>query len=308
MKISVVSPVYLGENMLDDLVNQIDSALSGIADQYEVILVEDASPDASWVRICELCSQKPFVKGIKLSRNFGQHSAVLAGVGQSSGDVIVLLDCDLQDNPEHIVTLLKEFQKGNDIVFTRRIDRKHSFFKYFTAKIYNAVFSLLSDSSYDLDVGSLVLFSKQVQIEFLKLKERDTLYIQGLKWLGFKHTYVYVEHGERHSGKSSYTLSKLFNLAIQGWISNSEKLLFISIKIGLLFTLFSILSIIFIVFNYFTNGYQNGWPSLISSILLSTGLILTSLGVLGIYVGKIINEVRGRPRFVIENKINFNEE
>ena len=129
-----------------------------------------------------------------------------------------------------------------------------------------------------------------------------------MKWLGFKHTYVSVEHRERHSGASSYTLPKLINLAIQGWVSNSEKLLYLSIKLGLLFSSMSVLAIIIIVLNYFKHGYQNGWPSLISAILLSTGLILTSLGIIGIYIGKIITEARDRPKYVIDKKINLKYE
>jgi len=306
--ISIISPVYQAEEILEELVKKITISLNEITADFEIILVEDSSDDNSWNKIIEICSNNPFVKGIKLSRNFGQHNAVSAGLEYANGDVIVLMDCDLQDDPKHIEKLIKDYKKGNEIVFTQRIARKHSFFKRLTAKTYNGIFNILSDKNYDLNVGSLVLFSEKVKNEFIKLKEHDKLYIQGLKWLGFEHSYVNVEHRARHSGVSSYTLPKLINLAIQGWISNSEKLLYLSIKVGLLFTAMSIGAIFLIILNYFKEGYQSGWPSLISTILLSTGLILTSLGVLGIYIGKIINEVRNRPRYVIDKKINFKNE
>ena len=308
MKISVVSPVYMAENIIEELVKRVSDELKLLTSDFEIILVDDCGPDDSWNEIQKQCKLNSYVKGIKLSRNFGQHNAVSAGLEFAEGNIIVLMDCDLQDDPKHIKTLLEYYKKGNEIVFTKRIARKHNFIKNVTAKIYNAIFNILSDKNYDLKVGSLVIFSEKVKNEFINLKERDKLYIQGLKWLGFKHTYVFVEHRERYSGSSSYTLPKLINLAIQGWVSNSEKLLYLSIKLGFLFSSISVLTIIIIVSNYLKHGYQNGWPSLISAILLSTGLILISLGIIGIYIGKIVNETRDRPRYIIDEKINLKYE
>ena len=308
MKISVVSPVYMAENIIEELVKMVSDELKLLTSDFEIILVDDCGPDGSWNEIQKQCKLNSYVKGIKLSRNFGQHNAVSAGLEFAEGNIIVLMDCDLQDDPKHIKSLLEYYEKGNEIVFTKRIGRKHNLFKNITAKIYNAIFNILSDKNYDLNVGSLVIFSERVKNEFINLKEHDKLYIQGLKWLGFKHTYVSVEHRERHSGASSYTLPKLINLAIQGWVSNSEKLLYLSITLGLLFSSMSVLAIIIIVLNYFKYGYQNGWPSLIIAILLSTGLILTSLGIIGIYIGKIITEARDRPKYVIDKKINLKYE
>lgn len=305
MKISIVSPVYQAENIIAELVKRVSVELKELTDDFEIILVNDNSPDNSWSIIKEQCVQFSYVYGIKLSRNFGQHNAISAGVNFASGDVIILMDCDLQDDPQHIQLLIEEYNNGNEIVFTKRVNRKHNFFKYFTAKLYNMLFHLVADRSFDLNVGSLVLFSKKVQTEFLKLKESDKLYIQALKWLGFQHTYIYVEHRSRFEGKSSYKYKDLVQLAIQGWISNSEKLLYLSIKIGILFTFIALIAITLIIYNYFIQSFQPGWPSLISTILLSTGLILTSLGVLGIYIGKILNEVRNRPQYVIEDVLNI---
>jgi dolichol-phosphate mannosyltransferase len=235
MKISVVSPVYMAENIIEELVKRLSDELKLLTSDFEIILVDDCGPDDSWNEIQKQCKLNSYVKGIKLSRNFGQHNAVSAGLEFAKGNIIVLMDCDLQDDPRHIKTLLEYYEKGNEIVFTKRIARKHNFFKNVSAKIYNAIFNILSDKNFDLKVGSLVIFSEKVKNEYINLKEHDKLYIQGLKWLGFKHTYVSVEHRERHSGASSYTLPKLINIAIQGWVSNSEKLLHLSIKIGFFF-------------------------------------------------------------------------
>lgn len=295
----------MAENIVEELVSRVSKEVAKLSSTFEIVLVEDFSPDNSWEKIEELCKKYPFVKGVKLSRNFGQHNAIRAGVSEARGDVIVLMDCDLQDDPGHIKLLVEQFQNGNDIVYTKRIKRKHSFFKYITAKIYNSLFNILADKNFDLNVGSLVLFSKKVRNQFLKLTEHESLYIQSLKWLGFKHVFIPVEHRERFEGESSYKLKDLIRLAIQGWVSNSEKLLYISIKLGFLFTIISIAVILYVIYKSFTVGYDAGWPSLISVILLSTGMILISLGVLGIYIGKIFNEVKNRPLFIIDKTINL---
>lgn len=307
MKISVVSPVYMAENIIEELVKRLSDELKLLTSDFEIILVDDCGPDDSWNEIQKQCKLNSYVKGIKLSRNFGQHNAVSAGLEFAKGNIIVLMDCDLQDDPRHIKTLLEYYEKGNEIVFTKRIARKHNFFKNVSAKIYNAIFNILSDKNFDLKVGSLVIFSEKVKNEYINLKEHDKLYIQGLKWLGFKHTYVSVEHRERHSGASSYTLPKLINIAIQGWVSNSEKLLHLSIKIGFFFAFTSIIIVGYIIYNSFSSGYAVGWPSLISIILLSTGMVLICLGILGVYIGKIFKETQNRPLFIIKDKINLNE-
>ncbi|MEO8210109.1 MAG: glycosyltransferase family 2 protein [bacterium] len=303
--ISVVSPVYKAENIVDELVKRITEEVSKITDNYEVILVDDGSADNSWNKIKENCLKNKNVKGIKLSRNFGQHFAITAGLKEATGDSIVIMDCDLQDDPCHIKTLFDEFEKGYDVVFTRRIARKHSFFKLITAKIYNSLFTLFSDKNYDLAVGSLTMISSRVKNEFVKLKDQDRLYIQLIKWVGFKSTYVPVEHRERYEGKSTYSISRLFVTAIQGWTSYSDKLLRISIYSGLVISFFSLLVGIYIVVSYFLKSFQPGWPSLIVAILFSTGLILMSIGVTGIYIGKIFEQTKDRPLFIIDKKINL---
>jgi len=303
--ISVVSPVYKAGKIVDELVKRISEEVSKITDKYEIILVEDCGGDNSWEKIQENCSKDKRVKGIKLSRNFGQHYAITAGMKESTGDIVVIMDCDLQDDPAHISTLLGEFNKGYEVVFTKRVGRKHSFFKMISAKIYNSLFRLFSDKNYDLNVGSLTMISARVKNEFIKLKDQDRLYIQLLKWIGFKSTYVPVEHRERFEGNSTYTMSRLFITAIQGWTSYSDKLLRISIYSGLIISFVSLLIGIYIVIIYFLKSFQPGWPSLIVAILFSTGLILMSIGVTGIYIGKIFEQTKERPLFIVDKKINL---
>lgn len=304
-KISVVSPVYKAGKIVDELVKRVSEEVSKLSDKYEIILVEDCGGDDSWKKIEENCRKNPNVKGIGLSRNFGQHYAITAGLKAATGDVVIIIDCDLQDDPLYFKDLLKVFDEGNEVVFTKRIGRKHSFFKKITAKIYNSLFRLFADKNFDLEVGSMTMISERIKDEFVKLKDQDRLYIQLLKWIGFKSAYVHVEHKKRYEGKSSYTLSKLFFTAIQGWTSHSDKLLRLSIYGGLLISFVTLLIGIYIVISYFMKSFQAGWPSLIVAVLFSTGLILMSIGITGIYIGKIFEQTKGRPLYIIDKKINL---
>lgn len=302
--LSIVSPVYQGEDLVNELVRRIVEEVGQITDNFEVVLVEDGSSDKSWEMIAENCLKDRRIKGIKLSRNFGQHYAVTAGLQYCSGECAVIMDCDLQDNPRDIQLLYEQFKNGYEVVFTKRIRRRHPFFKRITAKLYNSLYRILSDKNYDVDAGSLTLISRRVKEEFLKLKDKDRLYIQLLKWIGFKSTFVPVEHGERLAGKTTYSLSKLFFVALQGWTSHSHRLLQLSTFAGFLLSITTFVIGIYIVILYFLRGFQVGWPSLFVAILFSTGLILMSIGVAGIYIGKIFEQSKDRPLFIVDKKIN----
>ena len=303
--LSIISPVYKSEENVDELVRRLHMEVSKITPDYEIILVDDGSPDRSWIKIEENCKKASKVKGIRLSRNFGQHYAVTAGISASTGQLIVIMDCDLQDDPSNISKLIKEYKNGNEIVFTERIERKHSIGKKISAQVYNFLFGFFSERSYDVNAGSLVLFSSIVKEAFLKLEDKDRLYIQMLKWVGFRNTKVTVEHNKRYSGKSSYTTIKLMKLALQGWTSHSDKLLKFSIYVGFALSLITFLTSIVVIIRYFTEGLQPGWPSLFIAIMFSTGLILMSIGVTGIYVGKIFEQTKNRPLYIVDHKINF---
>lgn len=303
-KISVVSPVYMAEEILPELVRRISEEFDLLNVDYEIILVEDASPDNSWQKIEELCSDKPHVKGLKLSRNFGQHYAITAGIEEATGDVVVLMDCDLQDNPADVKRLIEEYHSGYDIVFTKRIERKHSFTKRMFSLLYQKSFRLLSDKNFDIDMGSLVLFSLKVKEAFIKVRDQDRLYIQILKWVGFKSTVVPVAHHERHSGQSSYSFMKMMKMALQGWTFHSEKLLRLSTYMGLILSILALGGIAFIVVSYYISGFQSGWASLSVLIMFSTGVMQISMGILGLYLGKVFKQVKGRPLYIIEKKLN----
>ena len=302
--LSIISPVYKAEETINELVRRIEQNVIKITTDYEIILVEDGSPDNSWEIIKELALKNNKVVGLKLSRNFGQHKAVRAGLHEAKGNWLVILDCDLQDDPAYIFQLLDEAKKGNQIVFTKRLNRKHNLFKKLSGKIYNLLFGLMADKKFDVNTGSLVLFSDQVKKELLKLTENDLLYIQMLKWIGFKSSIISVEHSKRHHGESSYNIYKLLNLAINGWITHSTKLLKLSIYVGLSLSVISFICAGFVLYGTFFMNYQVGWPSLFIAILFSTGVILISLGILGLYIGNTFNQVKRRPLYIIEKKTN----
>ena len=184
-KISIISPVYQAAGNISQLVSQIMIEISQLTDQFEIILVEDGSTDTSWDEILASCKGSDKVKGLKLSRNFGQHYAVTAGLEFAQGDIIIIMDCDLQDDPVAVKELYAAHLLGNDIVFTKRINRKQSIYKLVTAKIFNLLFRFFSDRRYDVNTGSMVLFTSRIKSIFLELKDKDRLYIQLLKWIGF---------------------------------------------------------------------------------------------------------------------------
>lgn len=307
-KISIVSPVYQAENIVDELVKRITEEVSQLTNDFEIILVEDGSKDNSWKKITDNCTEFNHVKGVKLSRNFGQHYAITAGISKASGDYIVLMDCDLQDDPVFIENLLRECEKGYDIVFTKRQQRKHGIVKSFNSWLYNKLFGIFSDRKYDLDAGTFVLFTKQVAKVFLLLKDKDRLYLQMLKWIGFKTTIIEIEHRQRFEGVTTYNFTKLLQLGIQGWTFHSTKLLRYNIYLGIILSIVSFFGGGYIFIKSFLYNLQPGWPSVIISILFSTGLILMSIGIVGIYIGKIFEQVKDRPLYIIEDELNIDRD
>ena len=218
------------------------------------------------------------------------------------------MDCDLQDNPKYIHLLLNEWKKGNDIVFTIKEIRKHSFFKNITASIFFMIFNYLINEKLENNnnnIGSYSLISKKVAKEFAKYNDYQFHYLMVLRWLGFKKSFVNIQHENRFEGKSSYNLKKLVEHALVGIIYQSDKLLRISIYVGFSFSLLSIMGIVVVVTKYFISGFQSGWASLFVLISLSTGLILTSIGILGMYVAKMFEQVKNRPQYIIDEKINI---
>ncbi len=306
--ISIVSPVYKAEKIVDLLVQRISEEVEKITQDYEIILVEDGSPDDSWAAIEWNCKKDSRVKGIKLSRNFGQHYAITAGLDHTQGEWVVVMDCDLQDEPKYIQNLYCEALKGYDIIYTYKTKRKHGFFKNLLAYMYNLIFNWLVDnkqwkSSYN--VGSYSMISRKVVNAFLSIKDYRRHYLMVLRWLGFRYSFVKIEHQKRYEGESSYSLVKLLSHALDGITSQSDKLLRITIFMGLILSAFSTLGGFYIIIRAIFGTFQSGWPSLAVLILFTSGLIITTIGISAIYIGKIFEQTKQRPLFVVEKQVNL---
>jgi len=306
--ISIISPVYRAEKIIAELIKRIDAVMIGLELTYEIILVDDGSPDQSWEKIEEYCGKHQHVKGIKLSRNFGQHFAITAGLHECRGDYAVIMDCDLQDNPTYIPQMYALANQGADIVYTQKSERKHSLLKNLTASIFFKVFNYLSDNpnaKASDRVGSFSMLSRKTIDAFKSIRDTHRHYLMVLRLLGFTSATLPIEHDIRYEGKSSYTFSKLLKHAIDGITSQSDKLLRISIGLGFSCFLISIVWVFTLVILYFVKGLVPGYTSLMAVILLSTGLILMSIGIVGIYIGKIFEQVKNRPLYFIDKRINI---
>lgn len=308
--ISIVIPVYQAENVINELVGKLTSALENVTPDYEIVLVEDYSPDRSWDLITEQCHNNPRIKGIKLSRNFGQHSAIAAGLENASGDYAVVMDCDLQDNPKYIKDLVEKSSEGFDIVFTIKEKRKYNLIKDVTAGLFHRIFNYLVGNN-DIQsqglIGAYSLITRKVIDAYCLINDVYKPYLYVLQWLGFSKGYIQVEHEYRPEGKSSYTFSKLFSTALDSIISQTDRLLKLSIFSGFFLSIVGFISGIWLIIKYFMSGFQAGWLSIFVTIIFSTGLILVSLGIIALYVGKMFEQTKNRPYYVIDQKRNFSQ-
>lgn len=303
-KISVVIPVYYGESTIKELTQRIWKISKKIGLIVEVILVNDASPDNSWAIIESLHKENPSIRGINFSRNFGQHYAISAGLAQVTGDWIVVMDCDLQDVPEEIEKLYRKAQSGYDVVLGRRMVRKDSFFKRFFSRSFYRVLSYLSGIKYDPRVANFGIYKKDVIDTINNLPEKNRYFPSMIKWVGYKQTSIEVKHSERAEGRSSYNFKKLLNLSLDIVLSYSDKPLRLAIKLGLLITFLSLIFSLIVIYKWFTGGIEvMGYTSLILSIWMLSGIIIFILGVVGLYIGKIFENVKDRPTYIIKEQI-----
>ncbi len=303
--ISVVSPVYQAAPIVPRLVSEVSSALEDITDSFEIILVDDRSRDDSWNAIKQECNKNSRVRGLRLSRNFGQHSAITAGLSLAKGNWIVVMDCDLQDRPDQISTLYRKALEGYDIVFARRRLRRDSRLKRFYSRAFYSVFSYLTETDQDAAIANFGIYHKKVIDAVLGMDDNIRYFPAMVQWVGFQSTRVDVEHSSRAQGVSTYNLRKLLRLAINNIISFSDKplrlvaqggliLSAISFAIGLLYLVGFLLGIIKVA----------GYASLIISIWLTAGINIFVLGLVGIYVGKAFEKIKGRPIFIIDEAVN----
>lgn len=307
MHLSIVSPVYMAEKIVDELVNRIVEAVATITTDFEIILVEDGSPDNSWKKIEANCAKNKNVKGIKLSRNFGQHYAISAGLAYAKGEWIVVMDCDLQDRPDQIPKLYAAAQNGYQIVLGRRHNRKDSFWKKTTSTLFHQLLSYLTGTQFDRTVANFGIYHQQVIEVIVNMPEHIRYFPTMIKWVGFNSTAIDIEHAERFEGETSYNYKKLIRLAFNIMLANSDKPLRLAVKGGLFVSFFSLVFGIFILLKWLLGKFEVvGYASIIFSIWFIGGVIISLLGVIGLYVAKIFEGVKNRPNYITQKTINFN--
>ena len=304
MKISVVIPIYGCRAALPELHQRLTESVQSVTNDYELILVNDNCPQNSWEVIEELCKRDNHVKGIELSRNFGQMKAILAGLDYADGDWIVVMDCDLQDRPEEIPRLYAKAQEGYDVVFARRKERKDNPIKVLLAKIFYKVYEFATDGSYDGAICNFSIVKKDVIKNYCQMREQHRGYVMYIRWLGYRQAVIDVEHNERFEGKSSYSLKKRMNMAIELLTSQSDKVLRLFTTLGFLMSLISFFVIIALIIYHYIADVSVGWTSLIATTVLIGGLIIMVTGVVGIYVGNIFMQTKNRPLYVVRQIVN----
>ena len=306
-KISIVVPVYGCRAALPELHRRITESVRLITDDYEIILVNDNCPQNSWEVIEQLCIEDEHVLGIELSRNFGQMKAILAGLDNVSGDWIVVMDCDLQDRPEEIPHLYDKAMEGYDVVFARRAQRKDGVLKVALSNAFYKIYDFATDGSYDGAVCNFSIVRRNVIDNYCRMREQHRGYVMYIKWLGYRQAVLDVEHDERFEGKSSYNMKKRINMAIELLTSQSDKLLKMLAGLGFAMFVFSLAVIIGLVIYKCVADVTIGWTSMVATIVLVGGLIIMTLGIVGIYVGNIFMQTKDRPLYVVRQMLNNNE-
>lgn len=303
IELSIVSPVYRAEAILPQLIDRLVKAVSDRVTDYEIILVEDSSPDASWSVILSEARKNPKIKGIRLSRNFGQHPAIMAGLQAAKGEWIVVMDCDLQDRPEEIPKMLEKARSGYSVVAGLRINRQDSFLKKAFSILFYGFLSYLTETKQDYRIANFGVYSRAAIQAVLSMTEPFKFFPVMIRWVGFRSTTVEIEHAERTIGVTSYDFKKLRDLAYKLATAYSDKPLRLIVKFGFFISSITMLMSIVYLYRYWMGEITvPGFTSLILSVSFFSGLIISVLGVVGLYVARTFETTKQRPVFLIEER------
>ncbi|NLN47210.1 MAG: glycosyltransferase family 2 protein [Clostridiaceae bacterium] len=304
--VSVVLPVYNEEEVLPETLRRLTAALESVGEPFEVVVVNDGSRDGTMRIVREVCAADPRFKLVSFSRNFGHQTAITAGMDHSSGQAIVVIDADLQDPPEVIAELVSRWREGYEVVYARRIERKgETAFKRRTARLYYRLLRGLTTVDIPVDTGDFRLIDAKVRDALLAVPEHNR-YVRGLvSWLGFRQTFVPYVREKRFAGVTKYPLRKMIRLAADGITSFSYKPLKAGIAIGVALSVFALLFALFIFVSRLAGWVfmEPGWASLMCVMLFFFGVVLIMLGVIGEYIARIFEEVKGRPLYIVSERI-----
>ncbi|HOQ76539.1 MAG TPA: glycosyltransferase family 2 protein [Thermoclostridium sp.] len=307
---SVIVPMYNEEEVIHETYRRLTRVMKDFGEGYEIIMINDGSRDKTGEIISQLCKQDSNVKMIDFARNFGHQTAITAGMDYAAGDCMVIIDGDLQDPPELIPEMIRIWREGYDVVYGKRISRKgETFFKKFTAKCFYRILKALTDVDIPVDTGDFRLIDRKVCEALKQLPERNR-YVRGLmSWVGFKQKALEFERAERFAGETKYPLKKMIKLASDGIISFSYKPLKLATYIGSAISIISFLYLIVVIIQriFWPHSTQSGWASLIAVSLFFNGIILLMLGIIGEYIGRIYDEAKGRPLYIIKRLENMED-
>jgi glycosyltransferase involved in cell wall biosynthesis len=307
-ELSVVIPVYGCEGALRELHARVCRACEEVTDDFELVLIEDRGSDSSWELLAELARADDRVRAFRLSRNFGQHFAITAGLAECRGRRAIVMDCDLQDPPEEIPRLYAKASEGWDIVFGRRKLKRTSWRRRAVGSVYFTLLNWFTGAGIDGQQGSLSVISRKVIDAFLRFEDRDRHYLLILRWLGFESTVIDYEQAERAHGHSSYTTRDLIGHALGGIFFQTTKLLRWIVGLGFMVSLAGMACAAYLVYAKIAHHAAPGWTSLAVFTLTIGGFIIVSTGVTGLYIGKVFEQVKGRPLYVIDRAIENGQE
>lgn len=304
-QISVIIPLFNEEENIEVLLNALIKVLQQMNQSCEVIMVDDGSRDHSFEVVRKLAEQDKRVRGFSLSRNFGHQVALLAGLQQARGSIIITMDADLQHPPEVIPQLIEAFQKGYEIVNTRRIDGKETgHFKKFTSKQFYRFINRIAEVNIPEGSSDFRLMSRKALDAFLQFGERDRFTRGLVSWMGFPQTIVDYECPPRFAGRSKYTLRRMLHFAADGITAFSARPLRIASYTGMLVFLVGLVYAIYAIVKHFNGQTIPGWTSLLVTVLLVGGIQLLSLGIIGEYLARIFHESKSRPLYFIKDQVN----
>jgi dolichol-phosphate mannosyltransferase len=306
--LSVVVPVYGCADCLRHLHERVTAVLDGLVPSYELILVDDRAGDGSWDEIERLADRDPAVRGVLLSRNFGQHAAITAGLSYAHGDWVVVMDCDLQDPPEEIPRLYAKALEGYDIVFGRRSNKPTNWVRKSVGALYFRGLRVFTKADVDGQYGTFSILSARVARAFLRLGDHDRHYLMILRWLGFETAFVDYEPSPRYRGRSSYGLFRLINHAIDGVFFQTTVLLRWIVYLGFSIAGLGGCAAVYLLIARIAGQAYPGWTSLVVLILVMCGFIILSTGITGLYIGKLFEQSRGRPIFVVDRVVEADSE
>lgn len=302
-KISIVIPVYYNEDTLMDLYQDMKSKILGTIGEYELVFVDDGSGDDSWKIMNEIKAMDANVHLVKLSRNFGEHAALLAGLSVCTGDCAVTKQADLQEDSSLITEMYESWKRGNKVVLAVRRSRDENRVKVFFANVYYAMVRRFVNKNMPEGGCDCYLIDRKVIEVLERLDEKNSSLTLQVLWAGFQTDKIYFDRRNREKGKSRWTLAKKFKLVLDSMMSFSYVPIRFMIFLGVAFDLFALLLLISVLVEYFTKGVPIiGWASLMCVVLLSSGLILSMLGILGEYMWRTLDAARSRPPFIIDEE------